>query len=81
MTLVEIKKALYRQKPLATFLHCRKIEEEVCLVYGCNLENGNPLPDLFFEVPVEEIGDGLFGNTIGAQLLIRYLVQPETTQS
>ena len=80
MTLTEIKKELYKRKPLATFLHCRKIGANVCLVYGCNLADEKALPELFFEVPVVELGDGLFGNTIQAQLLIRYIVQHEITQ-
>lgn len=81
MTLTEIKKALYKDKPEATFIHASKTRRGVFLVYGCTLDKNSLHPDTFFEVPVEELGDGLFGNTMGAQLLIRYIIQPETFQS
>lgn len=81
MTLIEIKKALYKEKPEATFIHASKTKRGIFLVYGCNLDKKSPHPDTFFEVPVEDLGDGLFGNTMGAQLLIRYIIiQPETDQ-
>lgn len=78
MNLTDIKQALYEQKPVANLLHIRKIGVAVILVYGCNLEDPNDLPNLFFEIPVEELGDGLHVTTMEAQLLIRYIVQPET---
>lgn len=78
MTLIEIKKVLYKTKPLAKFLHFRKAAKEGFLVYGCSLK-GQALPDLFFEIPIDELSNGLYGNTLEAQLLIRYIIQPETT--
>lgn len=79
MTLTDIKKVLYEQKPVANLVHIRKIGAAVILVYGCNLENPNDLPNLFFEIPIEELADGLHTLTGEAKLLIRYVVQPETT--
>lgn len=80
MTLTEIKKALYKQKPFAIFYHCRKTLAGVFLVYGCEIGDNNGLPNIIFDIPVEELGIGLIGNSIEAQLLIRYIVQPEITQ-
>lgn len=80
MTLTEIKKALYKQKPTATFHHCRKSLNGVYLVYVCEIGGNTGIPDVFFEIPVEELGDGLFFAEMESQLLIRYIVQPETKQ-
>lgn len=77
MTLTEIKKLLYKEKPEATFIHASETKRGIFLVYDCTLDKASPHPDTYFEVPVEELGEGLFGNTIGAQLLIRYIIQPE----
>jgi len=77
--LTEIKKWLYKNKPTANFIHCRKIKGEACLVYGCNTGRMGP-PNLFFEVPVTELGEGLFKASMEAQLLIRYIVQPEMSK-
>lgn len=81
MTLTEIKKALYKERPEAKFLHARKSNLGVFLVYGCTIGADGSTPNLFFEIPATELGDGLFLNTMAAQLLIRYIIQPETFQS
>lgn len=80
MTLTEIKKALYKQKPFATFYHCRKTLAGVYLVYGCEIGDNKGLPNVIFDVPVEELGVGIIGNSIEVQLLIQYIVQPEIAQ-
>lgn len=79
MTLTEIKKLLYKTKPTAKFLHFRKAAKEGFLVYGCCLESGTS-PDTFFEIPTEELMQGLYPDIMEALLLIRYIIQPETTQ-
>jgi hypothetical protein len=81
MNLTEIKKRLYKEKPKAHFLHLRKIREQAILVYGCCLDSEDGLPNIFFEIPVSELMDGLFGNTTEAQLLIRYIIQPESEEN
>lgn len=81
MTLLEIKRAIYKQKPFATFYHCRKTLAGVYLVYGWEMGDNKGLPNVIFDVPVEELGDGLIGNSVEATLLIRYIVQPETAKS
>lgn len=83
MTHTEIKKALYKEKPKASFLHFRKNGAIEILVYGLYfppIGGRETQPNLFFEIPISELMDGLFGNTVEAQLLIRYIVQPETIQ-
>lgn len=79
MTLIEIQKALYKDKPKASFLHLRKIGAIEILVYGLYfppISGDETQPNLFFEIPISELMDGLFGNTVEAQLLVRYIVQP-----
>jgi hypothetical protein len=42
MTLTEIKKALYKQKPLASFEHCMKDARGLHLLYSCEIKDINP---------------------------------------
>ncbi len=61
----EIKKALYREKPIASLIHL--FEGVKC--YKTYLENGTAVA---FEVPSEEaVG---FSSEMNAQLLIRWMV-------
>lgn len=71
MTLTEIKKALYKEKPMAEFI-CAKKER---LFYGTILQDNFTI---LFEIPFSDIGDATFVSQMSAQLLIRYIVQPET---
>jgi hypothetical protein len=81
MTLTEIKKVLYKEKPLAHFDHCRKDARGICLLYFCVI--GPPESDniQYFRVPIEDIGDAVFPSIIYSQLLIRYIIQPEIEQT
>lgn len=81
MNVNEIKKALYRAKPTAHLEHIRKVGASVALVYLCHLRSEDVTADLIFDVPVEELMDGLFGKEMPAQLLIRYLVPPEIIEA
>ena len=77
MTTTEIKKELYKQKPIAELLYIRKgvayydtkikIQEEPVVKYKT----------LFFEVPVSDMGDADFTPTMDAKLLNRWLVNSE----
>lgn len=62
----EIKKALYKQSPLATFSKIRKGNA----YYVADLENKN----LLFEIPIVDMGDADFFPDMEAKLLIRWLV-------
>ena len=66
MKLNEIKKALYRQKPTAFFNYIRK----GVAYYQTELDGKN----LWFEIPVDDMGDADFGKTMEAKLLIRWVV-------
>ncbi len=82
MTLVEIKKALYKQKPKANLITVTKSGILYIAVLSQEIEGGPTvrLP-IRFLVPLSEIGDAAFGPTgVESQLLIRYIVQPETTE-
>ena len=62
----EIKKALYRQKPIAK----KMFEENGNYVYRTYLEDGTELP---FIVPISDMGDAKFEDEMDAKLLIRWL--------
>lgn len=66
MTVTEIKKELYKQKPRAFF---RFIRKEVAYYYA-DLEQQR----VKFEIPVDDMGDADFGSTMEAKLLIRWIV-------
>lgn len=61
----EIKKALYRQKPTAFFNYIRKGSA----YYHAEVDGKN----VWFEVPVNDMGDADFGATMQAHLLIRWV--------
>jgi hypothetical protein len=63
----DIKKALYKEKPLATLLHIRKGSA----YYFTSLADGTRVD---FEVPVNDMGDTDYLNHMDAKLLIRYIV-------
>lgn len=78
MTLTEIKKELYKQKPPATFFKAFKQG----LVYTTQVirELGGGAAELntiWFTIPFSDIGDASFGPIESAQHLIRYIVTPE----
>ena len=81
MTKEEIKKALYKEKPEATFNHCKKDMRGIHLLYSCELGGKGPEFLQYFRVPIEDIEDAVFPNTMGAQLLIRYIIQPESAEN
>lgn len=69
MTLNELKKILYKEKPTAKLLSVNRTG----IKYTTEIAEG-PAPVNFF-VPMVDIGDGEFMSEMPAQLLIRYLVE------
>ena len=66
MTNTEIKKSLYKQKPIAAF---RCIRSGVAHYYTDLIEQR-----INFEVPVDDMGTAEFGPTMEAKLLNRWIV-------
>lgn len=63
----EVKKALYKQNPKATFNFIRK----GVAYYTTEI---NETFQIFFEIPVIDMGDADFESTMDAKLLIRWIV-------
>ena len=71
MTLNEIKKALYRQKP-AAYRQLDELNGDWCYYTTVVGLDNKPL-DVHFIVPRIDMGDAMFGNEMPAQLLIRWI--------
>jgi hypothetical protein len=74
MELNEIKKILYKEKPVAIFEYADKTG----IYYYLGLEIPGENTERFiimFRVPFSDLGDAKFINQMPAQLLIRYIVQ------
>lgn len=65
----EVKKALYRQKPIATRVNVTNHIHQ----YQCDVEVNGKIFTCNFSVPTADMGDAMFINGMHAQLLIRYL--------
>lgn len=70
MTLNEIKKALYTQKPTADRNYIIKLSD-VLHKYTTHLTCGKRIE---FMVPESDMGEGRFEDTMPAHLLIRWIV-------
>ncbi len=68
MEINEVKKALYRQKPLASLMYIRK----GVAYYQSALADEM---SLLFAVPVDDMGDADFLPNMDAKLLIRWIQQ------
>lgn len=66
MTPTEIKKLLYKEKPLAQFSYAKK----GYLIYQVSLKG----EIIYFQIPFDDIGDAEFTPEMQSQLLIRYLL-------
>jgi hypothetical protein len=62
----EIKKELYRNKPTAKFSYIRKGHA----LYKTILNE----EEIYFNIPIEDIGDATYYELMESHLLIRYLV-------
>lgn len=69
MDKITIKKELYKQNPDANFVQVKK---GACLYKATILLEQEQ--DLSFLVPVDDMGDAIFYNTMPAKGLIRWLV-------
>lgn len=75
MTTTEIKKALYKQKPTARFL---RIKNSIAR-YVAKIDEGEYLErEVFFSVPIDDMGDISFENEMDGKLMIRWMVESET---
>lgn len=72
MDKTEIKKLLYKQKPTAqlSFIDSKKIMYQAKVTAA----NDQPAVNVFFEIPLADIGDASFTPEQPAQLLIRWLI-------
>lgn len=77
MDLNDVKKALYKQKPLAKLLYVRKGD----VLYQCSLTNDEgELENIRFNVPVSDMGDSDFLPEMEAKLLARWIVNKESVE-
>jgi hypothetical protein len=78
MTSTEIKKELYKQKPIAKLLYIRK--GVAYYVAKIGIEDGTIFKskEVFFEVPVSDMGDADFTSEMDAKLLNRWLSENDT---
>ena len=67
MTLTQIKKALYKEKPTAKFNHT----QDDFLYYKTVLSNDRVVD---FKIPISEVGNTTFYADMEAQLLIRWIL-------
>tara|TARA_R110000796_G_scaffold159388_1_gene276161 strand:- start:1078 stop:1305 length:228 start_codon:yes stop_codon:yes gene_type:complete len=71
----EIKKALYKEKPIA-----KKLESSTKEIYKYSTMIGDydykiPLTEIFFDVPVSDMGDATFEKEMEAKHLIRWITK------
>ena len=72
MEATEIKKELYKQKPIANFKFIRK----GIAYYETSLLIDSETKTLYFEIPTNDMGDSDFTSTMDGKLLIRWLIKP-----
>ena len=71
MKTIEIKKALYKQNPIANFVKIKK--ERAIYITNITLEdNSDKL--ITFDIPVNDMGDAEFLYMMDAKYLIRWIV-------
>lgn len=70
MNLNEIKKALYKENPIATFTHIKK----GIAYYSCRLLI-EVEESIRFAIPIEDMGDAEFLSAMDSKLLIRWIVE------
>jgi hypothetical protein len=69
MTLNEIKKGLLKENPKATLTHIRKK-----MAYYLTMLNDETI---YFEVPVDDMGDADFHSHMDSKLMLRWIVNKE----
>ena len=77
MNKTEIKKALYKQKPIGEFTHIKSgiayYRAEI-RINGLEADYDQPV---FFEIPVDDMGNSEFSKAMSAQLLNRWIMVEE----
>ncbi len=77
MDLNDVKKALYKQKPMAKLLYVRKGD----VLYQCTLTNNeDEFENIHFNIPVSDMGDSDFLPEMEAKLLARWIVTKESVE-
>lgn len=77
MELNEIKKQLYREKPLAGFLRATSVS----LTYRTTIKkDADEDADLYFLIPISDVGDAVFEKFMPAQQLIRWIVDTNVNE-
>jgi len=71
---VEVKKLVYKQKPLA---HFSKIRMGIAYYRSFVIDENNKSVHIEFHIPVADMGDADFTKTMEAKLLVRWLVDLE----
>lgn len=66
MTINDIKKALYKENPVAVLIHINK----GIVYYETSLQSAQVI---YFAVPVSDMGDASYYPEMEAKLLIRYI--------
>lgn len=81
MELNEIKKSLYKEKPTATIIHVSKSG----VLYSTYFDTGKldefskrKYENVYFQVPIDDMGESAFLKDMPAQLLIRYIITEPT---
>ena len=74
MNKTEIKKELYKQKPKAEFTHIKNgvAYYRTLLSIGEKMKYTQPV---FFEIPVDDMGDADFKSEMDAKLLNRWILE------
>lgn len=68
MNVTEIKKELYKQKPIASLVFIRKGDA----LYKTTLEGDK---NIYFNVPISDMGDYDFTSEMDAKLLARWIIE------
>lgn len=74
MNKTEIKKALYKQKPIAEFTHIKSGIAYYRTIVLLGSEKIKYNQQVFFEIPVNDMGDASFTTEMDAKLLNRWIV-------
>lgn len=77
MELNEIKKTFYKDNPYAIFIRA----SSVALTYRTTIPgNNNEDMDVYFLIPITDIGDAIFEKMMPAKHLIRYIVDTNVNE-
>lgn len=75
MNLIEIKKEIYKQKPIAELLYIRKGSAYYDTMIKIGEEPFKKSKTIFFKIPINDMGDADFERKMDGKLLIRWLLE------